>query len=132
MHPKAEILFYFCNGPLWLPFTKKMMIFWNYLNICIFYQYGIMVVLFQEIFWINISPPLHCLSKTFILNFVHHHFLPKLLQELRYLSWFIFIILITSGASQNKNVMIFILFFAMKCLVGLSPKLLGNPLLTPK
>jgi hypothetical protein len=41
----ANKLYFFC-----IHLHQKMTIFQNSLNICIFYQYGIMVVLFQEIF----------------------------------------------------------------------------------
>ncbi len=38
-------------------------------------------------FWVCDASP-HCLNNIFISNFMHHHFWPKLLQELGYLLWF--------------------------------------------
>jgi hypothetical protein len=44
---------------------------------------------------------IHCLKRTFIYKFVHHYFWLKLLQELRYLLWFILINLISCDVSQS-------------------------------
>ncbi len=55
----------------------------------------------------HFAPP-HCLSTTFIPNFVHHHFWLKILQGLRYLLWFILINYVIYGASQSTNVIIII------------------------
>jgi len=53
---------------------------------------------------------LHYLRRIFIFKFVHHHFWPKLLQELRHLLWFVLIIIFSCGASQNTNVLMIIFF----------------------
>jgi hypothetical protein len=76
--------FFFWQWATLISPSQKIMILWYYLNISIFNEYGTMVILFQGIFLMHIVPHLF-LSRTFILNFVHHHFLSKLLQEFRYL-----------------------------------------------
>jgi len=61
----------------------------------------------------HFAPP-PFLNIIFIPNFVHHHFLPKLLQGLRHLLPSILINLISCGASQSTIVlMVFFLQWAI-------------------
>jgi len=117
------------------PLTKKSWCFFVLLKRSIFYQYGIVVVFpFSHLYTIhdhtfgqkiwdklwcywNILDghfllhfgSLHCLSKIYIPNFVHHHFSPKRLQKIGYLLWFTLIGLICCHASQDTS--IFKVFF---------------------
>ncbi len=68
-----------------------------------------MVIVFQGIFLMHIVPHLS-LSRTFILNFVHHHFLSKLLQRVQVLIVIHIINLINCDASQSTNVLTIIFF----------------------
>jgi hypothetical protein len=89
-------------------------------NISIFYQYGTMVVLFQEISWMHILSHLIAWVLLLLLLWVvfnnknYYWILLYLLQELRYLLsllQFTLINLISCGASQSINVLILILIF---------------------
>jgi len=76
-------------------------------------------------------PPPHCLNKISIPKYVHYHFWPRLLQELGYLLWFIFVSLISCGASQSTNVLKILKGFSLGgqwvTPIGSSPKVLWNP-----
>ncbi len=74
--------------------------------------------------------PPHSLTRIYIPNFVHHHFLPMLSKKLRYLLWFIIINLIDCGGSQAQMFQRF--FLQWSTLIGPSPKTFWTPPSSPK
>ncbi len=74
--------------------------------------------------------PPHSLTRISILTFVHHHFLPRLSEELGYLLWLIIINLIGHGASQAQMFQSY--FLQWSTLIGPSPKAFWAPPSSPK
>jgi hypothetical protein len=84
MHPKGQNYYFFAMSHFDCPSQKNddILKLPKHMHFLPIWNYG--GVIPRNILNKHFTP-LHCLNKTFILNFVHHHFLPKLLQELRYL-----------------------------------------------
>jgi hypothetical protein len=104
VHPKIHFLQWTVFISHW---QKNHDIFWYSLSISIFYQYGTIVVLFQEISWMHILPPNHCWIKLlwlllFLYNF--QYWVLFIVIHCKNLLWFIFTHLISCGASQSTNV----------------------------
>jgi hypothetical protein len=83
VHAKAQF-FFLSNWPLSLAFHKKSWYFDTPQTLAFLLVWDYVGVIPRNILNVHFAPP-HCLNKTFIPNFVHHHFLPKLLQKFKYL-----------------------------------------------
>jgi hypothetical protein len=115
----------FLNMPLWLALhKKKIMIFWYFPNINIFYQNRTMLntIFLRNILNTNFVPTSFSLTKTFISNFVHYHFWPKAFTKAHILiviSYFFIYLFIYLNMVHNKAQMFweffFLLFFFLVC-----------------
>jgi hypothetical protein len=105
------------NWPLSLALHKKSWYFDTPQTLAFLLVWDYVGVIPRNILNLHFAP-LHCLNKTFIPNFVHHHFWPKLLQEIKYLLWFILI----KWFIPKGQMFWWFFFFTMGHLVNLSPK----------
>jgi hypothetical protein len=109
--PKLFVCLFFFFGVQWAIFispSQKITMLWYSPNINIFLpMWDYVGTIPRNILEAHFAL-FHCLNITFISNIVNHHFWPKILQELRYLLWCIWINLVSCGGSQNINVLIII------------------------